>query len=108
MATETHYPVGGRITLYTYNHHSKPLRITVTALTNLDHNEVEISYWRINDARTEVTLTIVSDGPDYQIDRTYPCEVKETALPSPGRSFRWSECWGCWIHRKTGVRVQNV
>ena len=102
--TDTYYPVYGRMTLYSYNHHREPYRITATALTDLPDEPVEVSNWKINDARTEVTLTLVDYGPD---DRTYPCEVKETALPSPGRSFRWSEFSACWIHKKTGVRVVN-
>ena len=92
--TETHYPVNGRITLYVYNHHAKPIRITSTALTDLE-GVVRISNWRINNERTEITLTIEqSGGSNYQ--ETFPCEIKETALPSPGRSFKWSEFWCCW------------
>jgi hypothetical protein len=105
MSTETYYPVGGRITVYSYDHHREPIRITATALTDLE-GEVRISNWKINTARTEITLTF----PDRfgLTDQTYPCEVKETPLPSPGRSFKWADYAGCWIHKKTGIRVKNA
>ena len=106
--TETYYPVFGRITLYSYNHHREPLRLTATALTDLgNEGSVEIADWRINEAKTEVTLTFVEDH-GYLSQQTYPIEVKETPLPSPGRSFEWSEFNGCWRHKKTGIRVKNV
>ena len=101
--TETYFPVFGRITLYSYNHHREPLRITATALTDLD-GEVRIFDWKINEERTQVTLTIVDD---FEVNRTYAVEIKETPLPKPGRSFEWSEFNGCWRHKKTGVKVVN-
>jgi hypothetical protein len=109
MPTETYYPVNGRITLYSYNHHSEPVRITATALTDIKEGSVQISNWKINDARTEVTLTIVHVGSYAEfVEETFPCEVKETPLPKPGRNWEWSEFNGCWRHKKTGIRVKNV
>lgn len=106
MSTETYYPINGRITLYSYNHHSKPVRLTGTAITDFEGDSVRLSNWKINDARSEVTLTVVNG---YGIhERIFPCEVKEEALPKPGRNFRWSEFGGCWVNQKTGVRVINV
>jgi hypothetical protein len=115
MNTETYYPVHGRITIYSHNDHAKPVRYTATALTDFgNEGSVEVSYWKINDAHTEVTLTIVGDAPNHlnayresSFDRTYPVEITEKALPSPGRGFRWSEFHGCWVHNKTGHRFIN-
>ena len=115
MPTETYYSVGGRITLYSYTHHREPIRITATALTDLNpvSGSVRISDWRINEERTKVTLIIPQDSYPVEdgypaVEMVFPCELKETALPSPGRSFRWSEFGGYWVHKKTGVRVINA
>jgi len=105
--TETYYPISGRITLYSYNDVSRPIRLTGTALTDLTEDKVRLANWKINDARSEVTLTIV-DGQHGLIERVFPCEVKEEPLPKPGRNFKWSEFGGCWVNRHTGVRVVNV
>lgn len=106
MPTETYYPINGRITLYSYDDHRRPLRVTATALTDLTEDQIRIANWKINDARTEVVLTVVNG---YGInEKIYPCEVKEEPLAKPGRNFKWSEFGGCWVHNKTGVRVVNV
>src|SRR4029077_174245 len=104
---ENYYPINGRITVYIYDHHREPLRYIATALTDLD-GKVPISNWKMNEARTEITLWIDQDGYGPQLARTFPLEMKEEALPSPGRNFKWSELSACWINMKTGVRVKNV
>lgn len=111
MSTETYYPVNGRITVYIHDHHREPYRITQTALTDLTE-PVKISYWKINEDRESIILTIVGDefgSNAYKYEqKTYPVEIKETPLPSPGRNFKWSEFYGCWVHKKTGHHFKNA
>jgi hypothetical protein len=105
--TENYYPINGRITIDIHDHHSKPIRTTVTALTDLD-GAVRISYWKINEARTEILLTLGDAKHGDFEQRTFPLEVKEEALPKPGRNFYWSDFSRCWISKSTGVRVRNL